>query len=70
MSPVYRHSPSDAFQPHLIVPLLHLPWVSGYACPVAQQSRRWALNILAIMGAHGVFYKDEPLRELDAALNL
>lgn len=28
------------------------------------------MNILAIMGAHGVFYKDEPLRELDAALNL
>ncbi|KKW49476.1 lysine decarboxylase LdcC, partial [Pantoea ananatis] len=27
------------------------------------------MNILAIMGAHGVFYKDEPLRELDVALS-
>lgn len=27
------------------------------------------MNILAIMGAHGVFFKDEPLRELEVALS-
>jgi hypothetical protein len=26
------------------------------------------VNIIAIMGPHGVFYKDEPIRELDKAL--
>ncbi|HBZ17087.1 MULTISPECIES: lysine decarboxylase LdcC [Pantoea] len=26
------------------------------------------MNIIAIMGPHGAFYKDEPIRELDAAL--
>ena len=26
------------------------------------------MNIIAIMGPHHVFYKDEPVRELDAAL--
>ena len=28
------------------------------------------MNIIAIMGPHGAFYKDEPIRELDAALKL
>lgn len=26
------------------------------------------MNIIAIMGPHRVFYKDEPVRELDVAL--
>ena len=26
------------------------------------------MNIIAIMGPHGVFYKDEPMKELQAAL--
>lgn len=26
------------------------------------------MNIIAIMGPHGVFYKDEPIKELESAL--
>lgn len=26
------------------------------------------MNIIAIMGPHGVYYKDEPIKELEAAL--
>ncbi len=26
------------------------------------------MNIIAIMGPHGVFYKDEPIKELERAL--
>jgi len=26
------------------------------------------VNIIAIMGPHGVFYKDEPIKELEHAL--
>ncbi|BEU77448.1 hypothetical protein EAG21025_07610 [Enterobacter asburiae] len=26
------------------------------------------MNIIAIMGPHGVFYKDEPIKELEQAL--
>lgn len=25
------------------------------------------MNIIAIMGPHGVFYKDEPIKELESA---
>ena len=27
-----------------------------------------SVNIIAIMGPHGVYYKDEPIKELEAAL--
>ncbi len=28
------------------------------------------MNIIAIMGSHGVFYKDEPIKELESALEI